>query len=66
MPVMKQKNIILLGLGAALATAATIFFLKRNKNNQTEKPPKGAPQVKVENPGDQSEFASSPSESELG
>lgn len=63
---MKQKNIILLGLGAALATAATIFFLKRNKNKDSEKPPKGAPQVKVENPGDQSEFATSPSASELG
>ena len=63
---MKQKNIILLGLGAVLATAATIFFLKRNKNKVSEKPPKGAPQVKVENPGDQSEFASSPSASELG
>ena len=63
---MKQKNIILLGLGAAFATAATIFFLKRNKNNQSGKPPKNAPQVKVENPGDQSEFASSPSASELG
>ena len=63
---MKQKNIILLGLGAALATAATIFFLKRNKYNPSEKPPKKAPQVKVENLGVQSEFASSPSESELG
>ena len=63
---MKQKNIILLGLGAALATAATIFFLKRNKNKEYEKPPKGAPQVKVENPGDQSEFVTSASASELG
>ena len=63
---MKQKNIILFGFGAALAAATTIFFLKRNKINSLEKPPKRAPQVKLENPGDQSEFASSPSESELG
>lgn len=63
---MKQRNIILAGIGAALAVAATVFFLKRNKKDHSEKPPKGAPQVKVENPGDQSEFATSPSDSDLG
>ena len=63
---MKQKNIILVGLGATIAAAAAIFFLKKNKKDQEEKPPKGAPQIKVENPGDQSEFATSPSDSDLG
>ena len=63
---MKQKNIIIAGIGAAIAAAAAIFLLKRNKNSQEEKPPKGAPQIKVENPGDQSEFSTSPSDSDLG
>jgi hypothetical protein len=63
---MKKKNIILVGIGAALATAAAIFLIKRNSKPVTEKPPKGAPQIKVENPGDQSEFATSPSDSDLG
>lgn len=63
---MKKKNIILVGIGAALATAATFFFLKKRKNGDEEKPPKKAPQLEVENPGDQSEFPKSASESELG
>ena len=61
---MKKKNIILVGIGAALVGAA-YFFLKKRKQNE-EKPSKNAPQVPVENPGDQSEFPKSASESELG
>ena len=63
---MKQKNIILAGVGAAIAAAAAIFFLKKNKKDQPEKPPKGAPQVKIDRPGDQSEFYTAPSDSDLG
>jgi hypothetical protein len=64
---MKKKELLLIGIGAALATAATIFFfwIRRNQDNEA-KPPKKAPQVPVKNPGDQSEFTTSASESEIG
>ena len=63
---MKKKNIVLAGLGAVLAVAAAIFFIKKKNENKEEKPPKKAPQLDIENPGDQSEFATSPSDSEIG
>lgn len=62
---MKKKNILLLGVGALLAVAATVFFIRKNKSG-SEKPPKKAPQVPVDNPGEQSEFTTTASESELG
>jgi len=55
-----------MGIGLALAAAATVFFINKKKNGQSEKPPKKAPQLDIENPGDQSEFATSPSDSEIG
>ena len=62
---MKKKDMLLvgIGLGAAVAAAAIFFFWKREKD---EKPPKNAPQVPIENPGEQSEFTTSASESEVG
>ena len=63
---MKKKNILWVGIGVALATAATIFFISKKKSGRGEKPPKKAPQLDIENPGEQSEFATSPSDSELG
>jgi LPXTG-motif cell wall-anchored protein len=63
---MKKKNMILLGIGAALATAASVFFLRKRKSQQGEKPPKKAPQLPIENPGEQSEFRTAASESEIG
>lgn len=62
---MKKKDVLLLGIAAGLATAAAIFFFLKN-NEESEKPPKKAPQVPVDNPGDQSEFTTSASESEIG
>ncbi len=62
---MKKKHVLLIGIGAALAAAASYFLLRR-RNAGTEKPPKNAPQVKVNNPGDQSEFPKAASDSELG
>jgi hypothetical protein len=62
---MKKKDMLLIGIGiGALAAAAVFFFL--DKKEDDEKPPKNAPQVTVKNPGDQSEFTTSPSESEVG
>ena len=63
---MKKKNVLLIGMSAALATVAAIFFLKKKNQNAGEKPPKKAPQLPVANPGDQSEFTTSASESEIG
>jgi LPXTG-motif cell wall-anchored protein len=63
---MKKKNILWIGIGMALAAAAAIFFINKKKNGQSEKPPKKAPQLDLENPGDQSEFITSPSDSEIG
>ena len=54
-----------MGVGVALAAAAAIFFI-RKKNGQGEKPPKKAPQLDIENPGEQSEFVTAPSDSEIG
>jgi hypothetical protein len=62
---MKKKDVLLLGIAAGLATAAAIFFFLK-KEDEAEKPPKKAPQVPVDNPGDQSEFTTSASESEIG
>jgi flagellar basal body-associated protein FliL len=63
---MKKKDMLLIGIGigAALAAAAVIFFFW--KKNDDEKPPKNAPQVPIHNPGEQSEFTTSASESEIG
>ena len=63
---MKKKNMLLVILGGALAAAATIFLVKKNKNVQEGKPPKKAPQLPISNPGEQSEFTTAASESDLG
>ena len=63
---MKKKNMLILGIGAALATATAVFFVRRKKSSQDEKPPKKAPQVPIVNPGDQSEFTTTATESEIG
>lgn len=51
-----------IGIGAAVTAAAAIFFFWKKEND--EKPPKKAPQVPIDNPGEQSEFTTSASESE--
>ena len=62
---MKKKNDITDIAGAAIAALAAIFFLRRNRHE--EKPPKGAPQLDIQNPGEQSEFTPAPSgERDLG
>jgi gas vesicle protein len=65
---MKKKEMLLLGIGigAALAAAAAILLWWKKEQENDEKPPKNAPQVPIVNPGEQSEFTTSASESEVG
>jgi LPXTG-motif cell wall-anchored protein len=62
---MKKNNKILVGLGVAIATVA-IFFFQKKKKESDNLPPKKAPQLPIDNPGEQSEFTTSASESEIG
>ena len=63
--IMKKNNKILIGIGVVLATVAVIFFQKKKKEADNL-PPKKAPQLPIDNPGEQSEFTTSASESEIG
>ena len=63
---MKQNNAIWLGVGGLLVLAAAVYTIRKNKNSGTQKPPKRAPQLHIENPGTQNEFPVSPMESEIG
>ena len=63
---MTNKNKWLLAIGGLVATAAAVFVIKKNKPCNEDKPPKGAPQLDIENPGSQHEFPKSPMESEIG
>jgi LPXTG-motif cell wall-anchored protein len=65
---MKKNNIIASIIGALVALGATVFFInKKKKQDKDENPPKDAPQLKIENPGEQSEFTAAPSgEPDLG
>ncbi|RYZ21610.1 MAG: hypothetical protein EOO16_12290 [Chitinophagaceae bacterium] len=61
---MKTKHWILLGAGVALGAALVTLLI--GKQDAAAKPPKGAPQTPLQNPGDQSEFMTSPGESAIG
>jgi hypothetical protein len=63
---MNKKTMIVVGIGAAVAAGTAIYWVLKNRKGLTEKPPKKAPQVRISNPGDQSEFVTMASESELG
>jgi hypothetical protein len=63
---MKKKNKLLIGAVGLLAAVATILLFKKNKISSEEKPPRGAPQLDLENPGSQDDFPKPPMESEIG
>jgi len=52
------------GLVAGVAAGYWLWQCSRNKNQ--EKPPRRAPQLKLENPGSQDDFPKPPMESEVG
>lgn len=53
---------IAIGVGALVAGVATLLMGRRN----SEKPPRNAPQLDIDNPGTQADFLTSASESEIG
>jgi hypothetical protein len=65
---MKNKDLLVLGIAGFIGAAAGLSIARKKRNSQPgDKPPKGAPQVKISNPGDQSEFPAAPeSERDLG
>jgi hypothetical protein len=65
---MKQKLPIpmIAGMLSAWAAGLILLFVMKKKAAKEEKPSKKAPQLDIENPGNQSEFISTATESEIG
>ena len=65
---MKKKNVVLAGIASlALMATAAYLIVKRRAGQKEDQPPKNAPQVPINNPGDQSNFPAAPSgDTELG
>lgn len=65
---MKKKNILIAGIASLVVIAATTYLvIKRKTERHSDIPPAGAPQLDIDNPGDQSDFPAGPSaEPELG
>ena len=63
---MKLKHLLYVGIATALIGATSLLLTKRKKYAGHQKPPKGAPQLKLENPGSQDDFPKPPMESEVG
>ena len=65
---MEKKKLLRISLAGLAGAAAGLFFAWRTTKKAPEgTPPKGAPQLHLQNPGDQSEFPSAPEgERDLG
>ena len=64
---MKKKEIVVLSFTVFTAVAAGLYMTLKRRNRKEERTPKDAPQLDIENPGEQSEFLSAPSdERDLG
>lgn len=60
---MKKRDSIILSTAILIAAAAGFYRVwKKRKEQYEDTPPKGAPQLNVSNPGDQSEFPAAPEE----
>ncbi|MDB5252436.1 MAG: hypothetical protein JWP27_1605 [Flaviaesturariibacter sp.] len=64
--IMNRKQLAFLFAGTAVLATAVVLLVLQRQESSTEKPPKGAPQLDLQNPGDQSEFTTSATESEVG
>lgn len=56
-------------LSAAVTGIIALFYFRKKAQNDyyaAEKPPKGAPQLDIKNPGTQDDFPTAPQTSELG
>ena len=62
----KKAGVIVLGALAATAAAYILSKKKADASISHQKPPKGAPQLHIENPGSQHDFPKPPIESEMG
>ena len=61
---MNKKQWLLAGIAAAIGSA--VYFVVKKKNQSPGKPSKKAPQLNLNNPGEQSEFTTSASQSDIG
>lgn len=58
---MKTKNLYVVGVAGLIAAAAGLYIaLKEKSRKNGSLPPKAAPQLTIDNPGDQSEFPKAP------
>lgn len=62
----KAPKPLIIGMLAAFTTGLITLLLLKKKSNAENKPPKGAPQLHLNNPGTQDEFVNAPGESEIG
>ncbi|MEJ7911631.1 MAG: hypothetical protein WKF70_00655 [Chitinophagaceae bacterium] len=62
----KAPKPLIIGLLAAFGTGLITLFMLKRKSDIAHKPPKGAPQLHLKNPGSQDQFVTAPSESEMG
>ena len=63
---MKKQQLSILIASALLAATVSFALVQYKRRSQKDKPPKGAPQLDLQNPGDQSEFTTAAMESEMG
>ena len=63
---LKKYAPFLIGFGSVVVIATAWWLISKNRKGAEEKPPKRAPQLKIENPGSQDEFVAAASESGLG
>jgi hypothetical protein len=61
---MKNRYYLIIGIAAGLLVAAVYEFVFEKEDD--EKPPKRAPQVPMHNPGEQSDFITAATESDIG
>lgn len=58
---MKKRDLLVVG-AAGLLAAAGVYLVWNKIRSREDKPPKNAPQLDLENPGEQSEFPAAPHE----